>query len=107
MYCKKCGKEIRDDSQFCAICGADQGSMKKEAEDATEGGKLLGSIVKGAFAVGGSFAATVGAVVLQEPIKEVTNGVSKKIIEYMKDKGLIEKTLWDKMKDIPGKLLKK
>lgn len=29
MYCKKCGKEILDDSEFCPICGEKQNEESK------------------------------------------------------------------------------
>ncbi len=108
MFCKKCGIEIKDGARFCPVCGENQGNM----EERTEGkGKMLGGIAIGALKLAGSLAVTVGAVALQEPIKEVTKGVadglSEKIIGQMKDKGWIKKTLWDKAKDVPGKVFKK
>lgn len=37
MYCKSCGMQIDDNSRFCNYCGADQGEMRRAAEEPESG----------------------------------------------------------------------
>ena len=55
MYCYKCGKEIRDDSQFCSFCGAEQFEEKSSSFDTAKkdqnanGGSYAGGWQNGAW----------------------------------------------------------
>lgn len=108
MFCKKCGKEIQDDAQFCPVCGENQGNMGKMEEEETEGkGNILGSVAVRALETAGTVAVTVIGTILKEPIKKVTKDItdagSKKVIEVLKDKGLVKKNPMDKAKDLAKK----
>ena len=76
MYCKKCGKEISDDSAFCTICGADQTIILegKQHQNATGAKKIieeLGGVV-------GTAAIEVAKEIVSDGINTSSKALKKK-----------------------------
>lgn len=44
MYCKQCGKELRDDEMFCSSCGTKAGEVKKTTFEMPDAERLKNSV---------------------------------------------------------------
>ncbi len=122
MFCKKCGKELKDNSKFCPYCGSSvgkkQGKGKKEKEKSKDkkmssptlpkqakAGIIIG-VLAGAAALGG----VIGFVLPQQkPVdSKYTQGVSAEaetesiIPEETEDGGTNETAAANPAESIPG-----
>lgn len=76
MYCKKCGKEISDDSAFCTICGADQTIIleDKQHQNAARAKDVMGDL----GSIAGEAAMKLAKEILLDGINTSGKAVKKK-----------------------------
>lgn len=107
MFCRKCGEPIPENSEFCPICGENQGipMTAEEMEKSQNGsaGKTAGKILKGAA---GAAVTIIGSMVVPIVGEEVGKGVQKAVKKgtsnILKMTGLKKKTPFD----MAGKAIK-
>lgn len=94
MFCRKCGEQISDDSEFCPVCGENQGITMSTEETEKSGngvGKIAGTVAKAAVTIviaGLSAASEEAGKGLQEAVQRGTANI-------LKGMGLKKKTLFD------------
>lgn len=44
-FCQKCGAQLEDDQNFCAVCGADQNPMNQESNMVQSNGFAVAAII--------------------------------------------------------------
>lgn len=107
MFCRKCGEIIPENSEFCPVCGENQGITMTTEETEKNGngsaGKTVGKILKGAA---GAAVTMMGSVVVPIVSEEVGKGMQKAVkkgtSKFLKATGLKKKTPFD----MAGKAIK-
>lgn len=100
MYCKKCGKQIENESRFCPQCGEIQ-TVQTEDKASNENGKKILKDVIGAISEPVS---EVMKEILIESVQDTTEAVKKKG-KKVTHKGLVKlglenETLVDKIEKL-------
>lgn len=100
MFCRKCGEQIPDNSEFCPVCGENQGitMTTEETEKGGNGGagKTAGKILKGAAGlVVTTVVSIAGSTVVEEVGKGMQKAVKKGTSNILKAMGLKKKTPLD------------
>lgn len=104
MYCKSCGQEIPDDSEFCNYCGTNQSSNHTEkGSDNTNASKIVKNVTKKAVDVAGAIIVPELTSRLSKTGKEIGKScgktIEKKADKCLKRMGLKQKTPVDLVRE--------